>query len=395
MSATNIFRAPILPVIVLAQFACTSLWFAGNVAIGDRLLSLGLPVTALGHLVISVQSGFITGTLLFALLAVADRFSPSLVFFACALLAASVNLFVFISDAYTPLLISRFLTGFFLAGIYPVGMKIAADYHSGGLGTALGWLVGALVLGTAFPHLVKMMTATLSWEWVISVTAFLSLAGGSMIRFFVPDGPYRSKGSAMAGKGWIQIFSEPAFRSAAFGYFGHMWELYAFWAFVPVILRNYALMHQQTMSVAFWSFLVIGSGMISCIAGGYLARYWGSAKVAARALQISAICCLVSPLLFQLSFPLFLAILFIWGMAVIMDSPQFSTLVAASAPPAIKGTALTITNSIGFGITIISIETLNLLQPHMSPHFLYLLLAPGPILGWLAIRKTATMNLSR
>lgn len=390
MQESNRSRSHILPVIVLAQFACTSLWFAGNVAVGDRLRELSLPAATFGHLVVAVQLGFITGTLLFAILAVADRFSPSRVFFSCALLAAAVNLLVFFGTDYHLLLVSRLLTGFFLAGIYPVGMKIAADHHQQGLGTALGWLVGALVLGTAFPHFVKLITAAISWQWILYTTAFLSVLGGWLILLLVPDGPFRTRSKGFAVAGFLQVFRMPAFRSAAFGYFGHMWELYAFWAFVPVILNTYAEQQQQPLSVPFWSFLVIGSGMLSCIAGGYLSKRIGSKAVAKTALLFSAVCCMGSPLFFELTFPFFIAGLIIWSMAVIMDSPQFSTLVAGAVPAEIRGTALTITNSIGFLITVISIETLGFLRPHLSPVMLYLVLAPGPILGWIAMQRKSS-----
>lgn len=378
-----------LPFIVAAQFACTSVWFAGNAVTSDIIRHFSLSAEVLGHLVSAVQLGFISGTLLFAIFTVSDRFSPSRVFVVCAVAAAMSNLSVLIAEGLSTLMLARFATGFFLAGIYPVGMKIAADHHQQGLGTALGWLVGALVLGTAFPHLVHVYTATLSWKWVIAVSALLSLFGALIILLLVPDGPYRSRSNGFDPAVMLKIFRNADFRSAALGYFGHMWELYAFWAFVPTVFHTYFSIHNGSGSgqVALLSFLVIAIGAPACVMGGYLSRKWGSARIAFLALLISATCCLLSPFFFQVPFPAFLLLMLVWGMSVVADSPQFSTLVARSISPEFRGTALTITNSIGFTITILSIEILNYLRTDLSSRYLYLLLAAGPLLGMLALKR--------
>ena len=170
----------ILPIIVIAQFFCTSLWFAGNAILADLAGTMQTGTSFVAWLTNSVQIGFIAGTLLFALLGVADRYSPSLVFFICSLAAGLSNLGLILDGISAgPLLAFRFLTGFFLAGIYPVGMKIASDYYQRGLGQSLGFLVGALVLGTSLPHLLRSQTATLPWQWVIVSTSLLSGVGGS------------------------------------------------------------------------------------------------------------------------------------------------------------------------------------------------------------------------
>ena len=166
----------ILPTIVLAQFCCTSLWFASNAIIQDLASNFGLGAEAVGNLTSAVQFGFISGTLLFAIMTITDRFPPSCVFFICALLGALSNTaLLWQNNTLSTLLVFRYLTGFFLAGIYPVGMKIAADYYDKGLGTSLGYLVGALVVGTSFPHLLKNFDQSLSWQSVILATAALAL----------------------------------------------------------------------------------------------------------------------------------------------------------------------------------------------------------------------------
>lgn len=380
-------RTYILPVIVFAQFCCTSLWFAGNAVLNDLTLALNLPATGLGYLTAAVQLGFITGTLFFAILSIADRFSPSRVFFICAIAGASLNLGIALQDnTYESLGILRLLTGFSLAGIYPVGMKIAADHFEQGLGRSLGFLVGALVLGTAFPHLLRFITGSviLPWKTVIIVTSLLAALGGTLILLLVPDGPYRKKLFGIRFGVIKDLFNIDAFRRAASGYFGHMWELYAFWAFVPVFLFAYLTHHGfQTYDISLWSFIILATGTIGCVAAGYLSGFSGTKKTAATALFISGCCCLISPIIFlQESVILLLLFLVFWGFMVVADSPLFSTLVAQNAPAPWRGTALTIVNCIGFSITIISILLLNfLIAKGFPPSYLFLLLLPGPVLG--------------
>ena len=234
--------AHILPLIILSQFACTTIWFAGNAVMADLQQDWRLPEGSLGYVTSAVQIGFIIGTLIFAILAIADRFSPRKVFFACALAGGGASLGVaLIPESFEGLLLLRFLTGFFLAGIYPVGMKIATGWFAEGLGRALGYLVGALVLGTALPHLLRALGADLPWEYVIVSVSGLAIAGGTIMVFFVPDGPHLPAASPFNPGALRAAFQVPGFRASAFGYFGHMWELYAFWAFLPVWLAAYAI----------------------------------------------------------------------------------------------------------------------------------------------------------
>ncbi|RMG86105.1 MAG: MFS transporter [Bacteroidetes bacterium] len=380
----------ILPVIVLAQFCCTSLWFAGNGVMGDLVSNFGLAQSALGHLTSAVQLGFISGTLVFAILTIADRYSPSKVFAGSALLGAAFNMgLMWSGNTLGTMLAGRFLTGFFLAGIYPVGMKIAADHFERQLGQSLGFLVGALVVGTAFPHLLKGISAGIPWRAILGATSGLAVAGGLLMVAWVPDGPYRQAGQRMDFSACMRVFREAEFRSAAFGYFGHMWELYTFWAFVPVMLQTYVARHPATsLNVPVISFLVIGLGGAACVLGGFLSQKLGVKRTAFGALALSGLCCLVSPVAFELPVAWgFVGFLIFWGLVVIADSPLFSTLVAQSAAPAIKGTALTIVNSIGFAITIVSIQWINALRNWTDSDAIYLFLAIGPALGLWALSR--------
>ena len=379
----------ILPTIVISQFCSTSLWFAGNGVMNNLITAFNLQENALGNLTSAVQFGFIAGTLVFALFTIADRFSPSRVFFFSAIFGAFFNIGLVIENqTLFSLVIFRFFTGFFLAGIYPVGMKIATDYYDKGLGKSLGFLVGALVIGTALPHLLKDVLVDYSWKSVLISTSFLALLGGILMLILVKDGPHRKQSQQFEFTACFKVFKNLKFRKAAFGYFGHMWELYTFWAFVPVLLSTYRKLHLNvSFNVSILSFLIIAIGGLSCVLGGYVSEKLGVQKTASNFLFLSCFCCLISPLMFQITNQyLFISFLIFWGMVVIADSPLFSTLVAKNAPSKNKGTALTIVNCIGFAITIVSILIINHIKTTTDSNAIYMVLAIGPVLGLLALK---------
>ncbi|WP_304518073.1 MFS transporter [Cecembia rubra] len=373
----------VLPIIVIAQFLCTSLWFAGNAVLGDMAAELNLASAFLGNITSAVQLGFISGTLIFAIFTIADKFSPSNVFLSSAILASVFNIAISLKGLTgIQILFLRFGTGFFLAGIYPVGMKIASDYFQKGLGKSLGLLVGALVLGTAFPHLVRSISDELPWRIVLYTTSTLSVIGGLMIWILVPNGPFRKPSQTFDFTVFFKIFQVRSFRTAALGYFGHMWELYAFWAFLPVFIQYFGKLHGQELNISFISFAIIGLGGLSCAMGGYLSEKFHPGQIAKFALAISGICCFLSPLILSQPYSVvFLLFLMIWGLSVTADSPMFSTLVAQNSPEMNRGTALTIVNSIGFGISVLSIQLLNFLNFMVPNRFLFLVLGLGPVFG--------------
>ena len=381
----------VLPIIVIAQFCCTSLWFAGNAVLPQLIAQYGWDASSLGNLTSSVQFGFILGTLVFAFLSLADRFSPSKLFFISATLGAFFNVAgIFVVPNFILLLSVRFLVGFSLAGIYPVGMKIAADYYQKGLGKSLGYLVGALVVGTALPHLIKgLLGNSLPWLWVLVSTSVIAFLGGLLIVLFVKDGPHHKQMNGFDAKLLSQIFKNKKLKSAAFGYFGHQWELYTFWAFVPLLITYHAQIHHNIIfNTSFYAFTIIGIGGLACVLAGYTSNLFGTKNTAALALFLSGLCCLLSPFfLMWASFPVFILFLIFWGFNVVADSPLYSTLIAQNAEPSNKGTSLTLVNSIGFAITIVSIQFLSLLQQHISPVYLFTLLAIGPLFGLISLYK--------
>lgn len=387
-------RAPrhLLPVITLAQLFCASLWFAVNGVLGGVQRQFGLADSALGWLTSAVQLGFIAGTLVFAVLMIADRFAMRRVFMLCALLGAAFNLAAVplaelqSSPTQVALLVGlRFATGFCLAGIYPVGMKLAASWYRSGLGAALGFLVGALVIGTALPHLLRALGANWAWQQVMMTTSALSIVGGLMVMALAPDGPFVSRGAPISPRALAVIVRDPKVRASAFGYFGHMWELYAVIVLTPVIIA--AWLHSSVSpAVSLLSFVVIAAGGVGCIAGGLMARRWGSARVAAGFLAASGVCALAAPLMSQAPWWLFALWLLTWGTSVSADSPQFSTLTAQNSPTEVVGSVLTFVNCIGFSITIVSIQWLTTLSMAHTPWPVLPLLAAGPVLGLWAMR---------
>jgi MFS family permease len=383
-------KAPrrVLPVIVFSQFAGTSLWFATNAVMPDLQRAWGLPPTAVGTLTSAVQVGFVAGTLVFALLMIADRYPPTRVFLACAALGALANAAtVLLGHQWTVLLALRFAVGFLLAGVYPVGMRIAASWYREGLGAAMGVLIGALVLGTALPHGLRALgvsggAAPLSWQAVVLAVSVLALAGGIATASLVPENPQRARGQAITPTALAVIWTDRKVRASVFGYFGHMWELYTFYVIVPAILAT--RLAGEAVSAA--AFAVIASGFAGCVLGGLLVRRFGSARVAAAQLATSGLCGLAGPFLLDAPLPVFAAWLVLWGATVAGDSPQFSTLTAQNAPPPLVGSVLTFTNSIGFGITVLSIELFVRGAQGLPLAALLPWLAVGPALGLWMLR---------
>ena len=331
-----------------------------------------------------VQAGFIAGTLVFALLAIADRFAPRQVFLVCALSGASctVGAWAMVSD-FSALLAWRFATGFFLAGIYPVGMKIAAQWYTRGLGPALGLLIGALVLGSASAHALRAIGDTLPWPTLMLGVAALAAVGGVSLYTLLPDPPGAvARVTTLQWRALATIVTDARVRSSVFGYFGHMWELYTLWVLAPLILAT----RLEGSALSWTAFLVLGAGMLGCVGGGWLAPRFGSARVAGVQLAVSGLCCLLAPWLIGAPDALFYGWLLVWGITVSGDSPQFSTLTARNAPPQAVGSVLTLTNSIGFAISIASILLFVELTRVVPLGWLLTGLSLGPALGLWALR---------
>ena len=368
----------ILPVIAISQFAGTSVWFAINAVMADLQRDVALPAAAVGWLTASVQIGFIAGTFGFALLSIADRFSPRKVFLVCSLLAGALAAATALLPPELKLLLAlRFLTGVALAGIYPVGMKIAAGWFAQGLGWALGVLVGALVVGSALPFALRALGASWSWQAVMLAIAAVATGGGLLMHAFVPDGPHLAPAARITPRALAVIWSDRAVRASAFGYFGHMWELYAFFVLIPAIVAT----RFQGAAAAWWVAITMALGGVACVAGGALVRRVGGSRVAAFQLASSGLCGLLAPWLLEAPLWAWGAWLLWWGATVSGDSPQFSALTAANAPRAMVGSVLTFVNAIGFTLSTATITLFAALAAQWPLAQVLPWLAVGPAIG--------------
>lgn len=379
--------------IAIAQLFGTSLWFSANSATEDLMASWDISAAEIGWLTSSVQGGFILGTLIVAFGGLAERYRASLIFVCCAIAGALFNAcFAWLSDGLASAMLFRFLVGLSLAGIYPVGMKLIVSWAPERTGQALAQLVAMLTLGTALPHLLRQMGADLPWQHIILASSGLALLGALVIHM-LGDGPHLPKprkrddpanASGERHATVLDAFRVNRFRAAAFGYFGHMWELYAFWTVVPLLVVNTVLAGEYPLlGVSGMAFGIIGVGALGCLVGGVLSRHIGSAKVALGALACSGICALVFVLFWRdLSAAGLGLLLLLWGATVVADSPQFSALSAQACPRELVGAALAIQNSIGFAITVVSIAATTALFDVVGLDAAWLLV-PGPIVGLL------------
>ena len=376
---------PIL-LIVVAQMFGTSLWFSTNGVLKQIEQIWLLSTSDLGLLTNSVNFGFIVGTLLFSVSGFADKFKPSrIVMFCCFLGATSNALIVFEEISFTSVIFSRLVVGMALAGIYPIGMKLIISWNPQKAPNTLGLLVGMLVLGSSLPYLIRALGISFDWQYTVILTSGLCYIAGVTI-YLLGDGPHlvtNKKPSNRLLDQFSELLKNRKYIASAVGYFGHMWELYAFWTCVPILTAISISQHQihnQEFIVSLLSFLIIGLGFISCILGGLLAKSINSSRVASLSLTFSLSICLIYPLLGNLNFLLDLVLLMLWGFFVISDSPQFSAISASACPKHLVGTALTTQNCVGFSISMITVFLTTHFYESLGLYFVWILL-PGPIIG--------------
>ena len=372
--------------IVVAQMFGTSLWFSTNGVLKQIEQIWLLSTSDLGLLTNSVNFGFIVGTLLFSVSGFADKFKPSqIVMFCCFLGATSNALIVFEEISFTSVIFSRLVVGMALAGIYPIGMKLIISWNPQKAPNTLGLLVGMLVLGSSLPYLIRALGISFDWQYTVTLTSGLCYIAGVTI-YLLGDGPHlvtNKKPSFRLSDQFSELLKNRKYIASAVGYFGHMWELYAFWTCVPILTAISISQHQihnQEFIVSLLSFLIIGLGFISCILGGLLAKSINSSRVASLSLTFSLSICLIYPLLGNLNFFLDLVLLMLWGFFVISDSPQFSAISASACPKHLVGTALTTQNCVGFSISMITVFLTTHFYESLGLYFVWILL-PGPIIG--------------
>jgi MFS family permease len=372
------------------------LWFSASAVVPQLRAEWHLSDAGATWLTTSVQLGFVAGALTSAILNLPDRMSVTRLIGAAALLGAAANeavaLFAHGLAHAIPL---RFLTGFALAGVYPPGIKLMATWFRSGRGFAVGALVGALSLGSGAPHLVNA-APSLDWQAVLSVASALAVAGAVLAVSALHEGPYASP-AAPFHPGYVRrLFGDRAQRLVCFGYFGHMWELYAMWTWVPAYTAaSFAASGDRDPSrtaVELAAFAAVGvAGLTGCILGGLVADVRGRAAVTIGSMAVSGACCIAATALYGLAPALVVLLMLVWGTAIVADSAQFSTALTEVADRDYVGTAVTAQTAIGFAITVVSIRLLPTVRDAVGWRYAFLFLAVGPALGILAMARVRSL----
>ncbi len=386
-------RTRALICVALAELLAMGLWFGVSAVAPQIAAEWRLSDSASAWLTLAVQIGFVAGTLLSALLNLPDVIRARHLFAICALLGALANLVLAVAvSGVTAAIALRFLTGVLLAGVYPPGMKIIATWFKTGRGLALGVLVGALTLGKASPYLVNVFGSG-NWRVNAGLLSLFAVASAVIVVLFVKDGPYALPNQPFDLSQFAKVFSNRGVRLANFGYFGHMWELYAMWTWAPVMIRaSVAASGDSPRFAEAASFAVIGAGAAGCVIAGRLADRIGRPVVAGAAMLGSGLCCIAIGFLFGKAPLALLVVAIVWGATVVADSAQFSACVTEFADPRYVGTALTLQTCIGFLITTVSIRMMPWLVERVGWEWAFAFLAPGPLLGIVAMMRLRRLS---
>jgi len=368
----------------LSVLFALSLWFSASVIAPQLIEIWSLSSSFEAWLSASVPIGFVIGSLLSSYFGVADRLNPRKIFAASAFLGAILNALLILVDYVYFGILFRVLTGITLAGVYPIAVKILSQWFPKNRGFAIGILIAALTLGSSLPHFVVLFSS-LNWKVVIICSSVLALLSAFVVTFILEDAPANSQRSHFSLKSIRKVVVNKPVMLANYGYFGHMWELYAMWTWLPAFLT--ASFSTSAPEIPYWfialsSFISIGiAGGIGCVAGGLLSDKIGRANLTIISMFISALCSILIGFTFGQSIWFTLLISLIWGMSVISDSAQFSAAVSEKAEDDYVGTALTFQMCIGFLLTIFSINLIPIIQGIVGWEWVFMVLAIGPILG--------------
>jgi MFS family permease len=366
-----------------------SLWFVSAAILPELAAEVSLSPSRAAALSSAVQFGFVVGAVAFALHGTADRHDPRRVVAASAIIGAAANLALLVTEpGGIGQVMLRAVTGAALAGVYPPGMKIAVSWGTRDRGLLVGLLVGAITVGSAMPHLLSLGGGS---EWRITVAAASALAAfGGATALAISLGPNHARASTFDPGALKLAWTDRRIRLAFAGYLGHMWELYAFWAWIAIAVAAAfaAPMGDAAPAAArLLTFAAIALGGVLCLPAGWLADRIGKARVAQAAMVVSAIACLASAL--SLGGPVWLtvALVLLWGAAVIPDSAQFSALVADAAPPERAGSLMTLQTALGFTLTAVTVQATPAIASILGWSWTLALMAIGPLLGVEAMRR--------
>ena len=384
-----------IAILVVTQIAVLSLWFTSSAVLPDMLREAAIPPRNQALLASGVQAGFVMGALLSAILGLADRFDPRRVFAFCALFAAGSNALLLLAPiGGTEAIFLRVLTGLFIAGVYPVGMKIAVGWGTTDRGLLVGLLVGALTIGSAAPHLLAFFGGA-DWRTTVTIATALAVIGSGLI-LLVGLGPHHAKALQFNPRAILVVWTNQRIRLPFLGYLGHMWELYAMWAWVgAATAASYALtmpMEDALPLSKLTAFLAIGLGGIACVPAGAIADRIGKAELTIIAMSISGTAALAAALTFGGPAWLTFLVVIIWGISIIPDSAQFSALVADNGAPELVGSLMTLQVALGFTLTIATVQLTPILANAYGWPPVLAIMALGPALGILAMRRLRALG---
>lgn len=379
-----------ITLIALCEIAAMALWFSASAVVPALVAEYHLSTFTQALLTSGVQAGFVAGSLASAILSLADRIDPRRFFMLSALVAAIANALILVVDPAGPIVpVLRFVTGMCMAGVYPVGMKLAATWARGDMGLMVGLLVGALTLGSAAPHLFNALGG-IDWRFTLAAASVSAVISAALINF-AAVGPNRVPAPKFNPGAIRSAWRVRSLRLANFGYLGHMWELYAMWAWIGVFLQASFAMRLPAeftgTAAKLVTFATVGIGALGCIAGGLFADRLGRTTLTMLAMTISGLCAATVGLLFGGDPWLLSALCLVWGLSIVADSAQFSASIAELSDRAYVGTMLTLQTALGFLLTLVTIHLMPVFVSALGWRHAFVPLAIGPFLGVWAMAK--------